>query len=93
MREPERKDKVSIVLRGEAALRLDALAFAVWQANGGLANSAAPQKQEAIVKLLLGIAPPAPVVLSTCRGCDRVYGAPWCWIHGDRFFKKTTRGE
>ena len=93
MREPERKDKVSIVLRGEAALRLDALAFAVWQANGGPSKCAAPQKQEAIVKLLLGIAPLAPVVLSTCRGCEQVYGAPWCWDHGDRFFKKTTRGE
>jgi len=73
------------MVRNEAALRLDALAFAIWIANGGRSKSAAPQRQEALVKLLLGIAPAAEVQRYRCNNCEKLYGAPWCWVHEDRF--------
>lgn len=90
MREPERREKLTLLVRDEAALRLDALAFAIWVANGGRSKSAAPQRQEALVKLLLGIAPAAEVRRYRCEGCEKVYGARWCWTHEDRFIVPET---
>ena len=79
-----RADRVSLFLRGRAALKLDAIAYFLWTEKGE--SSARPSKTDAVVAALTrpGVLVAAEIRLFRCSKCDRVYGAPWCWEHEGR---------
>lgn len=81
--EQRRQDRCTIWVRGKAALRLDAVAWALFLEDG--ASTAAPSRTDAIRELLLR--PERFVSLQVhecvCERCGDVFGAPWCWTHGE----------
>lgn len=87
MRERERavivKQRFTVYLHGEAAARLDAMAYRIWDDEGR--STPKPEKTEALRRLLLGLeATPARETrtpLFRCARCGRLFGAPHCADH------------
>ncbi len=80
-------DRFTAYLRGEAKLRLEALAFAIW-VREGRSRASKPSKNEALRQLLMGA--DLAVKQYRCGGCGGTYGAPWCPRHEDKFFPVVT---
>ncbi len=84
----ERKEKpyrFTAYLRGEAALRLQALAFELW-VQEGRSRATKPSLTEAIRQLVMGLVSvkKEPVQRYRCLSCEEIYGAPWCPDHEDK---------
>ena len=90
-RDEDDADRFTAYLRGEAKLRLEALAFAIW-VKEGRSRASKPSKNEALRQLLMGTVSAADLVVKRfkCTNCGGTYGAPWCPKHEDRFFPVVT---
>lgn len=79
-----RAEKVTVYLRGDLALRVDAVAYHRWIEDGRATQS--PVRHDAIRELILHpercIIPIQSMQRHVCTRCRLTYGAPWCWRHG-----------
>lgn len=91
---PDRIDKVSVILRGAAVFRVDALAWQLWLADGRSAGSS-PSRSDALRALVLHPAEYAQISVSyhRCAKCEKVFGAPWCWEHEGRYMEPYSQLE
>ena len=78
------KQRFTVYLHGEAAARLDAMAYRIWDDEGR--STPKPEKTEALRRLLLGLEVPLAKETRTplfrCVRCGRLFGAPYCADHG-----------
>jgi hypothetical protein len=80
-----REERVTFFVRGDAALRLDAVAFAIFERDGQ-STSRRPSRSAELRELSLYPERWSTVVvrLHRCERCARVFGAPWCWEHDNQ---------
>lgn len=93
--EPDRPedDRVTVVLWGQAQLRVDALAFELWEERG--CSTKAPSRSEALRVFIVDSGRAAKVTVRphVCVRCGRVFGAPWCREHGKRHMKPAPNSD
>lgn len=73
----------TVRFRGQARMRLEAIAYAIWVASGRsvkLSHNEAFRVAVMYPERMLGIVP-VPHKCRACRG--KVYGSPYCWTHGE----------
>lgn len=70
----------TVRLYGELAFKIDALAYRLWVERG---RSGPLRYQEAFRHLATKGVEHESVNKHRCKVCEKVYGAPYCWEHGD----------
>lgn len=77
--------RITVWLRGDAAMRLDAIAWFLW-VESGRSQHPQPSRTEAVRVSLVEpdkVRHIAPIV-HRCAKCGRLLGAPYCWEHGEK---------
>jgi len=92
-RREQRADKATFILRGDVALRLDALAWELWVESG--MSTTKPTRANVLSVLVMRPEriKTVTVKLHRCLRCGLVYGAPWCWRHEDRELEPVSSEE